>query len=231
MLPQVPVEPSVLDATSPMFLAHTLTWAHAADILFRLVCALVLGALVANRPWRHVLGSRAPRVHTDTAQTQTIIAVAGALLVVVIGDSLARAFGLVGLGTFIRFRAGVQDPRDVAVLFVMIGIGMACGLGLIGTAAVGTLFIALVLALFDRYAPLRRRSLLISVVAPDPAAVRAAVSATFPAARAVGVRKEDGTARTSFTVQVTDDEDALTILDSLQRHGATDVEGVRVEEP
>jgi uncharacterized membrane protein YhiD involved in acid resistance len=230
MTPPFPAEPSVLDPSSPMFLAHTLTVAHAADILFRLVCALVLGALVANRPWRRVVGSRAPRVLTDTAQTQTIIAVAGALLVIVIGDSLARAFGLVGLGTFIRFRAGVQDPRDVAVLFVMIGIGMACGLGLIGTAAVGTLFIALVLAVFDRYAPLRRRSLLISVVAPDPASVRRAVSASFPAARAVGVRKEDGTARTSFSVQVTDDEDALTILDSLQRHGATDVQGVRVEE-
>jgi len=112
----------------------------------------------------------------------------------------------------------------------MIGIGMACGLGLIGTAAVGTLFISLVLALFDRYAPLRRRSLLISVVAPDPIAVREAVRAAFPAARAVGVRKEDGTARTTFSVWVTDAEDALTILDSLQRHGASDVQGVRVEE-
>jgi uncharacterized membrane protein YhiD involved in acid resistance len=230
MTPQLPVEPSVLDPTSPLYLAHTLTGAHAADILFRLVCAFALGAFVANRPWRRFLGRRAPRVLSDTAQTQAIIAVAGALLVIVIGDSLARAFGLVGLGTFIRFRAGVQDPRDVAVLFVMIGIGMACGLGLIGTAAVGTFFIALVLAIYDRHAPLRRRSLLISVVAPDPAAVRKAVTASFPAARAVGVRKEDGTARTSFTVQVTDDEDALTILESLQRHGATDVQGVRVEE-
>jgi hypothetical protein len=214
-----------------MFLAHTLTWAHAADILARLGCAFALGSFVANRPWRRFVASRAPRVHIDTAQTQAIIAVAGALLVVVIGDSLARAFGLVGLGTFIRFRAGVQDPRDVAVLFVMIGIGMACGLGLIGTAAVGTLFVALVLAIFDRYAPLRRRSLMISVVAPDPEAVRDAVKAAFPAARAVGIRKEDGTARTSFSVQVTDSEDAFTILDSLQRHGATDVQGVRVEEP
>lgn len=231
MLPQVPVEPSVLDPASPMFLAHTLSWAHAADILARLVCAFALGSFVANRPWRRFVASRAPRVQIDTAQTQAIIAVAGALLVVVIGDSLARAFGLVGLGTFIRFRAGVQDPRDVAVLFVMIGIGMACGLGLISTAAVGTLFVALVLAIFDRYAPLRRRSLMISVVAPDPEAVRDAVKAAFPAARAVGIRKEDGTARTSFSVQVTDSEDAFTIFDSLRRHGATDVQGVRVEEP
>jgi uncharacterized membrane protein YhiD involved in acid resistance len=225
------VEQSVFDPASPLFLTHTLTWAHAADILFRLSCAFVLGAFVAHRPWRLLLASHAPRVHTDTAQTQAIIAVAGALLVIVIGDSLARAFGLVGLGTFIRFRAGVQDPRDVAVLFVMIGIGMSCGLGLVGTAAVGTLFVALVLSLFDRYAPPRRRRLLISVVAPDPASVRDAVRSAFPHARAVGVRREDGTARTAFSVQATDDEDALTILDCLERHGATDVQGVRVEEP
>jgi len=151
---------------------NTLTWGHAGDILVRLSCAFALGAFVAHRPWRRLVGRRAPRLQTDTAQTQSIIAVAGALLVVVIGDSLARAFGLVGLGTFIRFRAGVKDPRDVAILFVMIGVGMACGLGLVGTAAVGTLFVSAVLALFDRFAPPRRRTLTISVVAPDPAAVQ-----------------------------------------------------------
>ena len=209
---------------------NTLTWAHAADILVRLSCAFALGAFVAHRPWRRLVGHRAPRLQTDTAQTQSIIAVAGALLVVVIGDSLARAFGLVGLGTFIRFRAGVKDPRDVAILFVMIGVGMACGLGLIGTAAVGTLFVSAVLALFDRFAPPRRRTLTISVVAPDPAAVRDAVRAAFPHARTVDVRKEDGAGRASFAIAAGDDEDALTILEALQKRGVPDVKVVRIEE-
>jgi uncharacterized membrane protein YhiD involved in acid resistance len=209
---------------------NTLTWAHSADILVRLLCAFGLGAFVAHRPWRRIVGNRAPRVQADTAQTQSIIAVAGTLLVVVIGDSLARAFGLVGLGTFIRFRAGVKDPRDVAVLFVMIGIGMACGLGLVGTAAVGTLFVSVVLAIFDRFAPPRRRTLTISVVAPELAAVRDAVRAAFPEARAVDVRREDGAGRTSFTIAATDDEDALTILETLQKQGAPDVKSVRIEE-
>ena len=207
-----------------------LTWAHAADILVRLLCAFGLGAFVAHRPWRRLVGARAPRLQTDTAQTQSIIAVAGALLVVVIGDSLARAFGLVGLGTFIRFRAGVKDPRDVAILFVMIGIGMACGLGLVATAAVGTLFVSAVLALFDRFAPPRRRTLTISVVAPRPAAVRDAVREAFPYARTVDVRQEDGAGRVSFAIAATDDEDALTILEALQKRGAPDVKSVRIEE-
>lgn len=212
-------------------LTHTLSWGHAADILARLLCAFALGPFVAHHPWRALVARRAPRVQADTAQTQAIIAVAGALLVIVIGDSLARAFGLVGLGTFIRFRTGVKDPRDVAVLFVMIGIGMACGLGLVLTAAVGALFVAAVLAAFDRYAPPRRRELRIWVEAADPHGVRDAVRAAYPLARAVGVRRENGTARTSFSVLATDDEDALTILDSLQRHGAGEVESLRVEEP
>ena len=220
----------VLDPSSPLYIGSSLTWAHAADILARLVCAFALGSFVANRPWRRFVASRAPRVHIDTAQTQAIIAVAGALLVVVIGDSLARAFGLVGLGTFIRFRAGVKDPRDVAVLFVMIGVGMACGLGLIGTALLGTLFVACVLAVFDRFAPPRRRTLTLSVVSSDPVAVREAVRAAFPQARAVDVRRDEGAGRISFAIAATDDEDALTVLGKLQAAGAPHVKSVRIEE-
>lgn len=219
-----------IDPASPFFLAHSLSWAHVADILVRLGCAFLLGAFVAHRPWRRLVGHRAPRLQMDTAQTQSIIAVAGAMLVVVIGDSLARAFGLVGLGTFIRFRAGVKDPRDVAVLFVMIGIGMACGLGLLGTAAVGTLFVAAVLALFDRFAPPRRRTLTITVLAKDPTLVREAVRAAFPEARTVDVRLDGDGGRCSFAVDATDGEDALTIFETLRARGAQDVKAVRVEE-
>jgi hypothetical protein len=220
----------VFDTAQPFFVDSTLTWVHAVDILVRLLCAFVLGGGLAHRPWRRLVGRHAPRVQADTAQTQAIIAVAGAMLVVVIGDSLARAFGLVGLGTFIRFRAGVQDPRDVAVLFVMIGIGMACGLGLIGTAAVGTLFVAFVLALFDLVAPPRTRRLTLTVTAPDPAVVRRAVHDAFPQARAIDVRLDGDAGRSSFAIAVTDDQDALTILETLRARGASDVKAVRVEE-
>src|SRR5688572_31690189 len=91
--------------------------------------AALLVAAVAYRVWRKLMPFTSPPA-LQGAQTQTLIAAAGALMVVVIGDNMARAFGLVGLGSFIRFRSGISDPRDAAVMFVMIGIGMACGLGL-----------------------------------------------------------------------------------------------------
>jgi hypothetical protein len=60
--------------------------------------------------------------------------------------------------------------------------------------------------------------------------VRDAVRTAFPQARAVDVRKEDGAGRASFAIAVTDDEDALTILEVLQRRGVPDVRSVRIEE-
>jgi uncharacterized membrane protein YhiD involved in acid resistance len=222
---------TLFDPASPLYLGGAVSWPHSLDILLRLTVAFALGSFLAHRPWRGLLAHRAPRVQADTAQTQAIIAVAGALLVVVIGDSLARAFGLVGLGTFIRFRAGVKDPRDVAVLFVMIGVGMACGLGLVGTAVLGTLFVACVLAIFDRFAPPRHRALTISVTAPDPAAVREAVRRAFRDARAIDVRVDGADyGRISFSIHVTEDEDALSILETLRAQGAENVKAVRVEE-
>lgn len=226
------METSVFDPGSPLYIARTLTLAHAIDILARLGCAFLLGALIAYRPWRRLSRGRNGAVPTETAQAQTIIAVAGALLVIVIGDSLARAFGLVGLGTFIRFRAGIKDPRDVAVLFMMIGIGMACGLGLVGTATVGTFFVGLILAAFDRWGPPTRRRLTLSVTAPDHEAVREVVRATFPDARVTDVRSGGGErpSRTSFSIAASDDEDALTVFRALRERGATAVQAVRIEE-
>ena len=108
-------------------------------VLVRMVIASLLGAFLGFRPWRRLLPNALPPAR-EVAQAQTLIALAGALMVVVIGHSTARAFGLVGLGGFIRFRSGIKDTRDAAVMFVMIGVGMACGLGAVPMAVMATLF-------------------------------------------------------------------------------------------
>lgn len=104
-------------------------------LLVRLACALVLGAIIAWRPF-----SRRP-LRPDVSHALLLMTVAAGMVVVVIGDSLARAFGVVGLGSFIRFRSTVKDPRDVVFFFLAIGTGMACGLGAVPVAAVGVLVV------------------------------------------------------------------------------------------
>jgi hypothetical protein len=118
--------------------------AGALHVFPRMLAALLLGGLVAFRPWQ-----RRARPKPEIAQTQLLMCAAAALIVVVIGDSVARAFGVVGLGGFIRFRTGIKDPRDAAVLFLVIGVGMAAGLGMYGLAAAGAAMVAAVLLGLD----------------------------------------------------------------------------------
>ncbi|NNC21595.1 DUF4956 domain-containing protein [Corallococcus exiguus] len=116
-------------------------------ILPRLVAAAVIGALLSSRPWRMLTGKPLPKV--EMVQAQILLCAAAAVITAVIGNSVAKAFGLVGLGGFVRFRSGLKDPRDAAILFLVIGLGMACGHGNLVLACVGTGFVAVLLFVLD----------------------------------------------------------------------------------
>ncbi|MDC0714970.1 DUF4956 domain-containing protein [Stigmatella sp. ncwal1] len=118
-----------------------------ASIIPRMTAAVLIGALLSLRPWRLMMGRALPKA--DMVQAQVLLCTAAAVITAVIGDSVAKAFGLVGLGGFVRFRSGLKDPRDAAILFLMIGLGMACGHGSLGLAGMGTLFVAGLLMVLD----------------------------------------------------------------------------------
>lgn len=163
-------------------LEKALAAGHWLHILLNLLVALALGTLVATRPWRRALGLAPPM--REMVHAQILIGVAGAIAVTVIGDSLARAFGLVGLGGFIRFRTGIRDPRDAAVFFVLIGLGMACGLGAYLPAVISTLVVMVVLAVLDLQNDRRESSFIrLTALCSDPrgalAPMRAAIE-SFP---------------------------------------------------
>jgi len=117
------------------------------DLVIRMAVAVAIGAVLSLRPWRVLMKRPLPR--TEMIQTQILLCAAAAVITCVIGDSLAKAFGLVGLGGFVRFRSGLKDPRDAAILFLVIGLGMACGHGSLGLAGVGTAFVFVLLLVID----------------------------------------------------------------------------------
>lgn len=136
-----------MDGSTFLDLGLGVTREHVVKLVSNLSFALLLAAGIASRPWRRYLGIQ-PAIR-EMVQAQILIGLAGALVVTVIGDSVARAFGLVGLGGFIRFRTGIRDPRDAAVFFLIIGLGMACGLGAHGLALIGAIFVAAVTLALD----------------------------------------------------------------------------------
>jgi len=145
-----------------------LTSVPVGAILPRMVAAVLIGALLSLRPWRMLMGRALPK--SEMVQAQVLLCTAAAVITAVIGDSVAKAFGLVGLGGFVRFRSGLKDPRDAAILFLMIGLGMACGHGSLGLAGIGTVFVAgllLVLDFFNKEEKAPKQRVVLSAQADD----------------------------------------------------------------
>ena len=103
----------------------------------RLPLAAILGAALALRPKRRGTPQRIPAV----VQTQIILAVVGAVIMLVVGASLARAFGIVGAANLIRYRAKIDDPKDAGVMLCALAVGLASGVGLYALATFSTAFL------------------------------------------------------------------------------------------
>ena len=105
-------------------------------ILFRLILAALLGMAISLR------GKK--RNEFTVVHTNMILAFTGAMMMIIVGSDLARAFGLVGASSIVRYRTPVRDPKALAALFVSMGAGIAVGVGLIELAIVATILVILI---------------------------------------------------------------------------------------
>ena len=96
--------------------------------LARLSVAFAYGWLAAGI---HYIASGRPRRRTDRGflATLVLLSVLIALVTLVIGDNVARAFSLVGSLAIVRFRTVVEDTRDTAFVIFAVVMGMAAGTG------------------------------------------------------------------------------------------------------
>jgi len=117
------------------------TWGELSSAAIRLPVAALLGTMLALR---HRRPGTPPR-DASVVETQIVLATVGALIMLVVGASLARAFGIVGAASLIRYRAKVEDPKDAVVMLSTLSIGLAAGVGLFGIAVAGALFLTGVL--------------------------------------------------------------------------------------
>ncbi len=73
-------------------------------------------------------------------QTIVLVGVTVALIMVIIGSDIARAFALVGAMSIVRFRTPLKDSRDLVFVFAAIAVGMACGVQFHVFAAIFAVF-------------------------------------------------------------------------------------------
>jgi uncharacterized protein DUF4956/MgtC family protein len=134
--------------------------AKLRDAVIALPVATALATMLALRPRRKGTPPRSAVV----MQTQIILGLIGALVMLVVGASLARAFGVVGLAGLIRYRANIDDPKDAGVMLATLAIGLAAGVGLYLLSAFGAIFILAVLWVLESIEPDPRKSFTLKVL-------------------------------------------------------------------
>jgi len=96
------------------------------QIMLRLLFAVILSGILAFRPRKDVpLFRRSLFV----SQTQILLAVVAAALMMVVGDSAARAFAIFAAASLVRFRTNIRDPKEITVLLISLALGLSAGVG------------------------------------------------------------------------------------------------------
>ncbi len=73
------------------------------------------------------------------------------LIIMLIGNNVARAFSLAGAFSLIRFRSAPGDPKDIAYVFFTLAVGLACGMGYLAYGIIFVIVLCLVMTLLHNF--------------------------------------------------------------------------------
>ncbi|MCD4698174.1 MAG: DUF4956 domain-containing protein [Bacteroidales bacterium] len=138
------------------------------DVFGNLLVALICGIVIAL-VYRFIY--RGPSYSVTYVNSLVLLTLITSIVILVIGNNLARAFGLVGAMSIIRFRTAVRDVQDIVFIFFALSVGMAAGVGLHAIALSSTIIIsmvAIVLVTFNFGAPRKQEYLLQVAYLADP---------------------------------------------------------------
>ncbi len=139
-------------------------------ITLRLVLAALLGAALAFRPRKRL---RALKRNPYVGQTQILLALVAAALMIIVGDNAARAFGIFAAVSVVRFRTNIRDPKEITVLLISLAVGLGSGVGRWDLALILTAMALVVLWILEyREAKQVSRAMELTVTSSDVAATQ-----------------------------------------------------------
>lgn len=121
------------------------------NIIYSLAWAFVLASLIAITHRLTFLGESYPK---NFFQALVLGAIVTAMVMMAVGDSLARGLGVFGAMAIIRFRTRIDDPRNVLFLFAALSSGLAVGVFGLAISFAGTVFFCLT-AFILHYSPFK----------------------------------------------------------------------------
>ena len=117
------------------------------NALIVLVTSIVLG-LIISLSYMHT--NNKDRFGSNFSVTLVMLPVIIAIIILLVGNNVARAFSLAGAFSIIRFRSAPGDPKDIAYIFFTLAVGLTCGMGYIGYSVLFTFVLCAVMLILER---------------------------------------------------------------------------------
>jgi hypothetical protein len=211
--PGAKVQKSLFSEDGPVDTTWTAQLDSFEHALIRLPVAALLSAMLAFRPRRR----GTPKRQAPVIQTQIVLALVGAMVMLVVGASLARAFGIVGAAGLIRYRAKIEDPKDAGVMLSTLAIGLASGVGLFLFAAFAAVFVLGVLLVIESIDPEPYLLFELTISAKDSAAMKESIEGVLRRRRIPFELVSTSTEKISYEVKLPLETHTEKVSDALMR--------------
>jgi len=119
-----------------------------ADVVLVLLLSFLLSAAIG---WVYQTTHRGASYTQSFVQTLVLNGMVVALVMLIVGSNIARAFALVGSLSIIRFRNAVKETRDVGFIFFIMAVGMAVGTKFFSLAVIAAVVLSLVILIMTRF--------------------------------------------------------------------------------
>jgi uncharacterized membrane protein YhiD involved in acid resistance len=124
-------------------------WEVIANVLVATVCGSFISLFYS-------LTHRQITYSVSFAKSMVMLSMITSFVMMVIGDNLARAFGMVGLISLIQFRTTMKGARDFMFIYFALAIGLAAGVGLYAVSLIGTFSIGFIIWAVTAFKPATR---------------------------------------------------------------------------
>ena len=129
-------------ALTQIFSSAIVEQVNAISVLIVTGCALALGLFICLT---YMFTHRKEGFSQSFAVSLIILAPIVAIVILLIGNNVARAFSLAGAFALVRFRSAPGDPKDIAYVFFSVVAGLASGMGYIPYAAIFVVILCVVM--------------------------------------------------------------------------------------
>ena len=91
------------------------------------------------------------------------------IIILLVGNNVARAFSLAGAFSIIRFRSAPGDPKDISYIFFTLAVGLACGMGYIGYGVIVTVILCIIMIVLDKikFAVPKTKNMRLEILVPE----------------------------------------------------------------